>query len=72
MVGVPVRVWAELGRAHMPLGQALELPAGSGGRAGPGRKAPIELFVGGLPFAHGSLAGGRGDGEWAVQVDELV
>lgn len=71
MVGVPVRVWAELGRAHMPLGHALELPPGAVVELEQGARAPIELFAGGLPFAHGSLQVGGG-GEWAVQVQALV
>jgi flagellar motor switch/type III secretory pathway protein FliN len=32
---------------------------------------PIELYAGGLPFAHGSLLVSAG-GEWAVQVQELI
>jgi flagellar motor switch protein FliM len=71
MVGVPVRVWAELGRTHMPLGHALELPPGAVVELDQGAQAPIELFAGGLPFAHGSLQVGAG-GEWAVQVQALV
>ncbi len=71
MVGVPVRVWAELGRTHMPLGHALELPPGAVVELEQGASAPIELFAGGLPFAHGSLQVGAG-GEWAVQVQALV
>ncbi len=71
MVGVPVRVWAELGRTHMPLGHALELPPGAVVELDQGAQAPIELFAGGLPFAHGSLQVGAA-GEWAVQVQTLV
>jgi flagellar motor switch protein FliM len=71
MAGVPVRVWAELGRAHMPLGHALELPPGAVVELDQGAQAPIELFAEGLAFAHGTLAVGDG-GEWAVQVQALV
>ncbi len=71
MAGVPVRVWAELGRTHMPLGHALELPPGAVVELDQGAQAPIELFAGGLAFAHGSLVVGD-EGEWAVQVQALV
>jgi flagellar motor switch protein FliM len=71
MAGVPVRVWAELGRTHMPLGHALELPPGAVVELDQGAQAPIELFAEGLAFAHGSLVVGDG-GEWAVQVQALV
>jgi flagellar motor switch protein FliM len=71
MLGVPVRVWAELGRATMPLGEALELPAGAVVELDQGAEAPIELYAGGLPFAHGSLLV-SGEGEWAVQVQKLI
>jgi flagellar motor switch protein FliM len=71
MLGVPVRVWAELGRTHMPLGLALEMPAGSVVELDEGDEAPIELFAGGLPFARGQLQVSE-EGQWAVQVQQLV
>jgi flagellar motor switch protein FliM len=71
MLGVPVRVWAELGRTTLPLGHALELPAGTVLELDQGAEAPIELFVNGLCFAHGTLEVTT-EGEWAVQIDTLV
>jgi flagellar motor switch protein FliM len=71
MLGVPVRVWAELGRTRIPLGAALELPPGTVLELDQGAEAPIELFVNGLCFAHGSLEVAA-EGEWAVQIDTLV
>jgi flagellar motor switch protein FliM len=71
MLGVPVRVWAELGRTHMPLGRALELPPGALVELDQSAEAPIELFAGGLPFAQGQLLVSA-EGEWAVQVDRLI
>jgi flagellar motor switch protein FliM len=71
MLGVHVRVWAELGRVMRPLGQALELPPGSVVELDQGAESPIELFVNGMCFAHGTLLLGA-DGEWAVQIDALV
>jgi flagellar motor switch protein FliM len=71
MLDVPVRVWAELGRTSLPLGQALELPPGSVVELDQGADSPIELFVNGTRFAHGTLQVGA-EGEWAVQIDALV
>ena len=71
MLGVPVRVWAELGRAKLPLGHALELPPGTVLELDQAAEAPIELFVNGLCFAHGTLEV-TAEGEWAVQIDTLV
>jgi flagellar motor switch protein FliM len=71
MLGVPVRVWAELGRTTVPLGQALELPPGTVLELDQAAEAPIELFVNGLCFAHGSLEV-TAEGAWAVQIDTLV
>ncbi len=70
MMDVSVRVWAELGRTTLPLGQALELPPGSVVELDQDAEAPIELFVNGTRFAHGTLL--DADGEWAVQIDALV
>jgi flagellar motor switch protein FliM len=71
MLGVPVRVWAELGRTRMPLGHTLELPPGAVVELEQVADAPIELFAGGLPFAHGSLLVSA-EGEWAVRVQKLI
>ncbi len=71
MLGVSVRVWAELGRTHIPLGRALELPAGTVLELDQSAEAPIELYVNGMCFAHGSLLVSAG-GEWNVQVDALA
>ncbi len=70
MLDVSVRVWAELGRTTLPLGQALELPPGTVVELDQGAESPIELFVNGTRFAHGTLL--DADGEWAVQIDALV
>ncbi len=68
---MPVRVWAELGRTHMPLGQALEMPQGTVIELDQSAEEPIELFAGGLPFAQGQLLVSD-EGEWAVHVQKLV
>jgi flagellar motor switch protein FliM len=66
-----VRVWAELGRTHVPLRGALKLAPGDVLELDQSAEAPVELFVNGLCFANGSLAV-MPDGGWGVQVAELV
>ena len=66
-----VRVWAELGRTHLPIGQALELTAGAVVELDQLAEAPVELFANGLCFANGSLVV-TGDGAWGIQLQKLV
>jgi flagellar motor switch protein FliN len=66
-----LRVWAELGRARMPLGKALSMPLGAVVDLDRGADAPVDLFVNGLRFAQGHLVL-TDDGEWAVCVDEVT
>jgi flagellar motor switch protein FliM len=66
-----VRVWAELGRTHQPLGRALELTTGAVVELDQMAESPVELFANGLCFANGSLVV-TGEGEWGVQVDALL
>jgi flagellar motor switch protein FliM len=66
-----VRVWAELGRTHLPLGQALELAPGVIVELDQRVDAPVELFANGLCFASGSLVV-TADGAWGVQVAALL
>ncbi|HYB24850.1 MAG TPA: FliM/FliN family flagellar motor switch protein [Solirubrobacteraceae bacterium] len=66
-----VRVWAELGRTHLPLAGALELTQGAVVELDQHAEEPIELFANGLCFANGSLVV-TGEGLWGVQVSELV
>ncbi len=68
---VSVRVWAELGRTYLPLGQALELPIGAVVDLDRAADSPLDLFVNGLCFGHGHLLV-TDDGEWAVQVESLI
>jgi flagellar motor switch protein FliN/FliY len=67
---ITLRVWAELGRAQMPLGKALSMPLGAVVDLDRGADAPVDLFVNGLRFAQGHLVL-TDDGEWAVCVDEV-
>jgi flagellar motor switch protein FliM len=66
-----VRVWAELGRTHLPLGHALELAQGTVVELDQRADAPVELFANGLCFANGSLVV-TADGAWGVQVARLL
>jgi flagellar motor switch protein FliN/FliY len=65
-----LRVWAELGRARMPLGKALSMPLGAVVDLDRGADAPVDLFVNGMRFAQGHLVL-TDDGEWAVCVDAV-
>ena len=71
LTGTRLRVWAELGRADMPLGQALELPAGALVELDRVSDAPVDLFVNGLCFGTGRLLLTE-DGEWAIEVTEVT
>lgn len=71
MTGVPVRVWAELGRTTLPLGSALELPPGTVLELDHDADAPIDVFVGGKCFARGALQV-TDEGIWAVLLDTLL
>jgi flagellar motor switch protein FliN len=68
--GISLRVWAELGRTHMPLGAALGLPVGAVVDLDRAADAPVDLYVNGTRFARGELIVTE-DGEWAVSIDGL-
>jgi flagellar motor switch protein FliN len=68
--GISLRVWAELGRARMPLGSALGLPVGAVLDLDRGADAPVDLYVNGMRFARGQLLVTE-EGEWAVSLDGL-
>lgn len=71
MLGVPVRLWAELGRFRMELGRAISLAPGAVVELEEAVDAPVELFVNGALFGHGELLVAD-DGTWAVRVGDLV
>jgi flagellar motor switch protein FliN/FliY len=68
--GISLRVWAELGRARMPLGTALGLPVGAVLDLDRPAEAPVDLYVNGMRFAQGQLLV-TDDGEWAVSLQAL-
>jgi len=53
---IPVRVWVELGRATMPLGRFVSLPAGEVVELDRAVDDPVELYVDGMRVARGRLA----------------
>jgi flagellar motor switch protein FliN/FliY len=55
LAGIPVRVWAELGRAQMPSAQVVGLPSGAVVELNRSADEPIDLYVNGRRFATGRL-----------------
>jgi flagellar motor switch protein FliN len=71
LAGIPVRVWAELGRARMPSAQVVGLPAGAVVELDRQAEEPIDLFVNGSKFATGRLVVVDGT-DWAVRIDHVL
>jgi flagellar motor switch protein FliN len=68
--GVPLRVWAELGRAVPPIGRTVGLQPGSVLELDKAVDDPVDLYVNGRRFATGLLLV-VDDGEWAVQIESI-
>jgi flagellar motor switch protein FliM len=68
---VPVRVWAELGRARISLATIVGLGAGAVIELDRRIDDPIGLYVNGLRYAQGALTIGE-DREWGVRVDAIA
>lgn len=66
---IPVRVWAELGRARLTLASAVGLPPGTVLGLDRGAEDPVDLYVNGRVFGRGRLT--LVDEEWAVEVEEI-
>ena len=66
-----VRVWAELGRTHISLGEALELASGAVLELDQAAETPVELFANGLCFANGSLLV-TAAGSWGVRLEQML
>ena len=67
---IPVRVWAELGRASMPTADVVGLPHGAVLELDRAPDEPIDLFVNGRRFATGRLV--VVDGDWAVRIESVL
>jgi flagellar motor switch protein FliN/FliY len=71
LAGIPVRVWAELGRARMPSAQVVGLPAGAVVELDRQAEEPIDLYVNGSRFATGRLVVVDGT-DWAVRIEHVL
>jgi len=67
---VPVRVWAELGRARMAAGSSLSLPTGSVVELDREVDDPVDLYVDGMRCAAGRLLVAD-DGSLQLAIDEV-
>jgi flagellar motor switch protein FliN len=70
LLDVNVRLWAELGRAKLPLGGAVSLGTGAIVDLDKEPDADLDVFVNGRLFAKGRLL--LVDGEWAVRLEQIV
>ena len=68
--GVPLRVCAEIGRATMPVADAVQLPPGGLVELDRGAEEPVDVLVNGRRFATGRLV--LVDDEWAVRIEEVL
>ena len=71
LAGIPVRVWAELGRARMPSAQIVGLPTGAVVELDKQADDAIDLFVNGTHFATGRLVVVDGT-DWAVRIEHVL
>ena len=71
LAGIPVRVWAELGRARMPSAQVVGLPAGAVVELDKQADDAIDLYVNGTRFATGRLVVVDGT-DWAVRIEHVL
>jgi flagellar motor switch protein FliN/FliY len=71
LAGIPVRVWAELGRARMPSADVVGLPSGAVVELNRGADEPIDLYVNGRRFATGRLMVVDGT-DWAVRIETVL
>jgi flagellar motor switch protein FliN/FliY len=71
LAGIPVRVWAELGRAQMPSAQVVGMPSGAVVELNRSPDEPIDLYVNGTRFATGRLVVVDGT-DWAVRIETVL
>jgi flagellar motor switch protein FliN len=70
MLDVNVRLWAELGRARLPLAEAVALGTGAIVDLDKEPDEELDVFVNGTRFARATLL--LVDGEWAVRLEEIL
>ena len=68
--GIPVRVWAELGRARLPSAEVVTLPTGAVVELDRQADDPVDLYVNGKAFATGRLLVVNGT-DWAVRIETV-
>lgn len=68
---VPVRVWAELGRFRMGVGQAVSMPPGSVVELDALAEDSLDLVVNGHVLGRGRLLV-TAEGEWALRIEEMT
>jgi flagellar motor switch protein FliN len=71
LAGIPVRVWAELGRARMPSAELVGLPAGAVVELDRQADDAIDLYVNGTRFATGRLLV-VDETDWAVRIETVL
>jgi flagellar motor switch protein FliN len=71
LAGIPVRVWAELGRARMASSAVVGLPSGAIVELDRQADDPIDLFVNGTLFATGRLVI-VDETDWAVRIEHVL
>jgi flagellar motor switch protein FliN/FliY len=71
LAGIPVRVWAELGRTQMASAEVVGLPPGSVVELNRQVDEPIDLYVNGRRFATGRLVVADGS-DWAVRIEHVL
>jgi flagellar motor switch protein FliN len=69
---IPVRVWVELGRARMPLGHFVALPAGEVVELDRDVDDPVNLYVDGMQVARGRLVVSDSGDSLALQIESIV
>ncbi len=69
LLDMPLRVWAEIGRARMPAAFVVGMPQGAIVDLDVDPDDPADLFVNGRHFGTGRLI--LVDGEWALRVESL-
>jgi len=69
LLDVGVRVWAEIGRARMPLGEAVALSEGAVVDLDRAPEEPVDLYVNGFRYGTGRLV--LVEGEWAVRLETV-
>ena len=69
LLDVDVRVCAELGRARMPLAEAVGLSSGAIVALDREPDDPVDLYVNGRRYGSGRLV--LVDGEWAIRIERL-